>query len=135
MLTPKQEHFCRCIVSGMTAKDSYMTAYNCNGKARTAYNEGNKLLKRSDVTKRIEELMIPVKNHAVNTAISEREKKKAIIWTEIEHARAEQDHAAIARYMDILNKMDSEYINISRVEQDTTPLNDIDTQTLIKLVK
>lgn len=134
MLTPKQERFCQCIVSGMSGKDAYMTSYNSNSE-NAAMVESTKLLARDDVIERLKEMRKPIEILAVNTAISEREKKKAIIWEEIEHARSEQDHAAIARYMDILNKMDSEYINVSRIEQDNTPLNNIDTQTLIKLVK
>lgn len=135
LLTPKQEKFCRCIVSGMSAKDSYMESYDCKSD-RTAYNEGNVLLKRDDITERIKELSIPVKNHAQNVAISEREKKRAIIWEEIEHAREEHDHAAIARYMDILNKMDAEYININRNIDDThEKLDTLDIDTLKSLVQ
>lgn len=135
LLTPKQEKFCRCIVSGMSAKDSYMESYNCKND-RTAYNEGNVLLKRDDITERIKELSIPVKNHAQNVAISEREKKRAIIWEEIEHAREQQDHTAIARYMDILNKMDAEYININRNIDDThEKLDTLDIDTLKSIVQ
>ena len=39
------------------------------------------------------------------------------------------------RAMDILNKMDSEYINIQRIEKEETPVNDLDTNTLLKLVE
>ena len=76
MLTPKQEKFCQCIVSGMSGKDAYIAAYDHHGGDRTAYNESNILLKRNDITKRIKELQVPLINHAVNTAISEREKIK-----------------------------------------------------------
>lgn len=135
LLTPKQEKFCRCIVSGMSAKDSYVESYDSKSE-RTAYNEGNKLLMRDDITERIKELSIPVKNHAQNVAVSEREKKRAIIWEEIEHAREQQDHTAIARYMDILNKMDAEYININRNIDDThEKLDTLDIDTLRTLVQ
>ena len=53
MLTPKQEKFCQCIVSGMSGKDAYVAAYDHHGGDRTAYNEANILLKRNDITKRI----------------------------------------------------------------------------------
>ena len=46
MLTPKQEKFCQCIVSGMCGKDAYIAAYDHHGGDRTAYNEANILLKR-----------------------------------------------------------------------------------------
>lgn len=131
-LTPKQEKFCRCIVSGMTAKDAYIAAYNHNGVDRTAYNEGNKLLQRDDITTRIKELSIPVNNHAQNIAISEREKKRAWLWNMIENAANDSDKI---RAMDLLNKMDAEYINIQRIEKEETPINDLDTSKLIELTK
>ena len=130
-LTPKQEKFCQCIVSGMSGKDSYMTAYNCNSD-RVAYNESNVLLKRDDITERIQELLRPVKNHAINTAISERDKKRKWLWHMIENATNDSDRL---RAMDILNKMDSEYINIQRIETDETPIQELDTGKLIELTK
>ena len=130
-LTPKQEKLCQCIVSGMSGKDSYMTAYNCNSD-RVAYNESNVLLKRDDITERIQELLQPVKNHAINTAISERDKKRKWLWHMIENATNDSDRL---RAMDILNKMDSEYINIQRIETDETPIQELDTGKLIELTK
>ena len=131
-LTPKQEKFCQCIVSGMSGKESYLTAYNCNSD-RVAYNESNVLLQRDDITKRINELMIPVKNHAQNTAISETEKIKAILWAEIANARQQQDHAAIARYTDQLNKLNNAYKDNTIIENNDN-IENIDTEKLIKLV-
>ena len=133
-LTPKQEKFCQCIVSGMSGKDSYLTAYDCNSD-RIAYNESNVLLQRDDITERIKELRIPLQNHAVNTAINEREKKKALIWQRIEYCMSIDDDAAVARYMDILNKMDSEYINVNRnITDQNDDIKELDTDNLIKLV-
>ena len=133
-LTPKQEKFCQCIVSGMSGKDSYIASYNCNSD-NAAMIESTKLLKRDDITKRIKDLRKPIENLVANKAISEREKKKAIIWEEIDNARSTGDHAAIARYMDILNKMDAEYININKdISEDKTSLEGIDSDTLLKLV-
>ena len=131
-LTPKQEKFCQCIVSGMSGKDSYLTAYDCNND-RVAYNESNVLLKRNDITERIKELRIPVQNHAQNTAISETERIKAILWEEIENARQQQDHAAVARYADQLNKLNGAYKDTTIVDKETT-LDNIDTSKLLQLV-
>lgn len=134
-LTPKQEKFCQCIVSGMSGKDSYIAAYDTKANDSTIRSESNKLLMRDDITKRIEELRKPLQNHAINTALTEREKKKSIIWDEIENARQQQDHAAIARYMDILNKMDQEYIQINKdITDNKTNIEELDTDTLSKLI-
>ena len=131
-LTPKQEKFCQCIVSGMSGKDSYLTAYDCNSD-RVALNESNVLLKRDDITERIQELRKPVLNHAQNTAISETERIKRILWEEIENARQQQDHAAIARYTDQLNKLNNAYKDTTTIDNDNT-LDNMDTSKLLKLV-
>lgn len=131
-LTPKQEKFCQCIVSGMDGKNSYLTAYDCNND-RVAYNESNVLLKRDDITERINELRKPVINHAQNTAINEREKKRKWLWDMIENPDVNESDRLKA--MDILNKMDSEYININRnITEDNNNITDLDTDNLIKLV-
>lgn len=129
-LSPKQEKFCQCIVSGMSGKDSYLTAYNCNSD-RVARNEAAVLLKRDDITERIQELNKPVQNHAINTAISEREKKRSILWDFINNP--DKDDSTRLKAIDLLNKMDSEYININRNIEETTDLNNLDIDTLKKL--
>ena len=130
-LTPKQEKFCQCVVSGMSYKDSYMTAYDCKSDT-TAINEGSKLALREDIQKRLETLTIPLQKAAQKQALTEREKKRAWLWHMIENATNDSDRI---RAMDILNKMDSEYINIQRIEKDETPISDLDTNKLIELTK
>ena len=127
-LSPKQERFCQCIVSGMTGKDSYITAYDTDCSDNTAYTEAYKLLQRDDVKARIEELRIPIVKQAQNTAINEREKKRQWLWHMVETAESDSDRL---RAMDILNKMDSEYININRnIQDDQTAISNLDTNTL-----
>lgn len=134
-LTPKQEKFCQCIVSGMSGKDSYIAAYDTKGKDSTINIEVGRLLAREDIQERIETLQKPIIKAAQTQAISEREKKKSIIWDEIENARQQQDHAAVARYLDILNKMDQEYIQINKdITDNKTNIEELDTDTLSKLI-
>ena len=132
MLTPKQEKFCQCIVSGMSGKDSYITAYNSSGCDQNAYNESSKLLAREDIQERLKVLRKPLEEHVRTTIITEREKKRAWLWDMIEHAVNDSDRI---RAMDILNKMDSEYINIQRIEKEETPIQELDTDKLIELTK
>ena len=132
MLTPKQEKFCECIVSGMSGKDAYITAYDSSGSNQNAYNESSKLLAREDIQERLKVLRKPLEEHVRTTIISEREKKRAWLWNMIENAANDSDRI---RAMDILNKMDSEYINIQRIEKDETPISELDTQKLIEITK
>ena len=131
-LTPKMEKFCQCIVSGMSGKDSYIAAYNTKAGDNTIYTEVTKLLDREDIQKRIETLRKPLEIKAKTDALTEREKKRTWLWNMIENATNDSDRI---RAMDILNKMDSEYINIQRIEKEETPVSNLDTDTLLKLVK
>ena len=133
-LTEKQETFCRNIISGMSGKDSYMAAYNSKGSDQNAYNEASKLLAREDIQKRLEVLRKPLEMHARTTALTETEKIKAILWEELENARKQQDHTAIARYTDQLNKLLGSYRDTAAVEDDKTDIANLDTNKLLKLV-
>lgn len=135
-LTPKQMKFCEYYITGLSGKESYLKAYSSTCNDTTAYTEATRLLSRDDIQEYLKVLRKPLEEHARTTVVSEREKKRAIIWEEIEHAREQQDHTAIARYMDILNKMDAEYININRNIDDThEKLDTLDIDTLKSLVQ
>jgi hypothetical protein len=134
-LTPKQEKFCQCIVSGLSGKDSYLTAYNNNSNDNTAYREALTLLNRDDIQARIKELRIPLELHAQTQALTETERIKAILWEEIANARTQQDHAAIARYTDQLNKLNNAYRDAGSTQDSNSDLNTVDSNTLAKIAK
>ena len=131
-LTEKMKVFAREYYNnGGNGTEAYLTAYNTKNRV-TASRESHELLKKPEMLEYIKALNIPQENKA----ISEREKKRSILWEEIDHAREQQDHTAIARYMDILNKMDSEYININRNIDDThEKLDNLDVEALKTLVE
>ena len=134
MLTPKQEKFTQCIVSGMSGKDSYIAAYENNSNDNTAYKEAMKLLDREDIQARIKELRKPLELQAKTQAISERDKKRKILWEGIERCIAKEDENGAARYIDILNKMDAEYLNINVNRDDKQDdLKALDIDALRKL--
>ena len=129
-LTEKQKNFCREYFSnGGNGTQAYLTAYNGTSEVAAA-NESSLLLKRDDIRDYLNALNKPLEEQA----ISEREKKRALIWQRIEYCIATNDDNAVARYMDILNKMDAEYININRnIEDKPTEIVKLDTDTLRKL--
>lgn len=132
MLTEKQKNFCREYVrNNGNGTQAYLAAYNSKSDTSAAI-ESSKLLRRDDITEYIATLNKPMENRIQ----SEREKKRFIIWDRIEQCIIAGDDGAIARYMDILNKMDAEYININKHIDDTTPdISNIDTSTLLRLVE
>lgn len=133
-LTPKQEKFCQCIVSGMTAKDSYLTAYDTKCKPQVAMNEGSKLMLREDVQKRIEDMRKPLERAAVGQAQSERDRIKQILWDRLKKAIDREDDTTIVKITDQINRMNAEYINTTKVIEDKkSNIDDLDTETLQKL--
>jgi phage terminase small subunit len=131
-LTPKQEKFCQCVVSGMSYKDSYLAAYDCSSD-NAAYVEGSKLALREDIQARIEALQKPIKEALGKQALTETERIKQILWEEIENARQQQDHAAVARYADQLNKLNGAYRDNTTITDNNT-LDNIDTSKLLQFV-
>ena len=126
-LTEKMKQFAREYYNnGGNGKAAYLIAYD--GKSeKAAEQESYKLLKRADINEYIKALNIP----SENKAISEREKKRTWLWNMIENATNDADRL---RAMDILNKMDSEYININRtIEDRPAEITQLDTETLKKL--
>lgn len=135
MLTPKQEKFCQCIVSGMSGKDSYIAAYNCTSD-NAAMVESTKLLKRDDVTERLTELRKPIETLAQTQALTERERIKAILWERLQACIEAGDDVAIVRYTDQINRMNSEYtqVHINQTENKVS-LSNIDLATLKSLTE
>lgn len=132
-LTPKQEKFCREVASGKSYLDAYLTSYDWNGSKQGASIEATKLANREEIQEKIQALTKPIEIQAQRTAFSETEKIKQILWEEIENARQQQDHAAIARYTDQLNKLNNAYKDSTPVDNDNS-LDNIDTSKLLKFV-
>lgn len=128
-LTEKRKHFCREYYSnGGNGTQAYLTAYDSNS-ATSAAIEASRLLQRDDIQEYLHALNRPMERKAQ----SDREKKRQWLWKMIESADSDSDRL---RAMDILNKMDSEYININRNIDDTsTALEGVDTSTLKLLAK
>lgn len=125
-LTMKQQKFCHEYVRTGNAVESYMTAYDCESY-NAARQESNKFLKRDDFTQYIQALTRPT----INKIENEREKKRRWLWDMIENTNI--DESDRLRAMDILNKMDQEYINITRTEDNKTDISNLDSATLLKL--
>jgi hypothetical protein len=131
-LTEKQKTFCREYVrNGGNGTQAYLYAYNSKSE-QAASIESSKLLRKDDITEYIATLNKPMENRIQN----EREKKRGIIWDRIQACIDKEDDTSVARYMDILNKMDAEYININRnIDDKPAEIINLDTRTLEKLVK
>ena len=133
-LTPKQEKFCQNVVSGMSYKDSYLSAYDWNGTERAAQTQANELALREDIQQRIDQLRKPILKAISNDAVNEYDRIKTVAWERIQVCIDNGDDTGIARYLDILNKMLGNYVNINRnIEDKGAEIVNLDTDTLKQL--
>lgn len=127
-LTEKQKNFCREYVNNKgNGIEAYLFAYDSSSKSAAAI-ESSKLLRRDDITEYIATLNKPLENRIQN----EREKKRQWLWDMIDNPNIDESNRL--RAMDILNKMDAEYVNITRNEESKTDISKLDIDTLSKLV-
>lgn len=126
-LTEKMKTFAReYFKNGGNGTDAYLVAYDTDNRT-TASRESWVLLQREDINEYIKTLNLPHERKA----ISEREKKRAVLWDIIENG----DYQDKCRALDILNKMDSEYININRnIEDKPAEITNLDTDKLLRLI-
>ena len=133
-LTIKQQLFCQNIVAGMSGKDSYINAYNTKGNPNTAYTEATKLLARNDIQEYIKTLRKPLEIKASTEALTDRAKKRKFLWDVIENNDMDMNNRL--RAVDLLNKMDSEYININKnIDESNSTITALDTDTLKQLLQ
>lgn len=134
-LTPKMEKFCEYIVSGMSGKDAYITAYQNKSNDNTAYKESMKLLQRDDIAERIKEMRKPLELHAQTVSITERQKHIDFIKERIELCKQKEDENSILRYLDQLAKIGGYYKESEKEEKAENVINNLDTTTLLRLVE
>lgn len=129
-VTQKMKNFCYAYARSGNATEAYLEAYDTTNQ-QIAHAESAKLLRRDDVTEFLKQINQPTVNRITN----ERERKRRIIWDRIEKCVAKEDESAIARYMDILNKMDAEYVNINRnIDDAEVKLSNLDMDQLKQIL-
>lgn len=136
MLTLKQMNFCEeYLKNGGNATEAYLTAYNSESRV-SAGIEASRLMARTDIKAHLEKLRKPIEKAVKQKILNEREYKKKLIQERIDECVERGDDAAIARYLEIWNKMDGEYVNSNKdITDHDAMVKDLDTATLLQLVK
>ncbi len=145
MLNAKQELFVQNLVKGMSQREAYKLAYNATYNPNAIDNKASKLFKTDKVQARYKELMSEVKDEAIMTAIERRKwltdviNGKVLEKVEITLSEGqkeligskEADLNTKMKAMDMLNKMDGEYISNHKISGDNeNPLNIVDLSHL-----
>ena len=121
MLTDQQENFARAIaLEGMNQSDAYRACYNTETERQaTVWDAASKLANHPEVSKRISELRGESASSQVMSATKRKEKLTEFI------ADPNVDVNAKLKAIDLLNKMDGEYIQkiAAEVKAETTVIN------------
>ena len=118
MLTAKQEKFIQNIVKGMNQREAYKDAYDAEGMSDNAIDrEACLLMKNPKVAQRHKELVDAIAKPTIMTAQERLEYLTGIIRdTEREQGEVPADLNTKIRAIDIMNKMQGEYVQ--KIEAD-----------------
>ena len=104
-LTPKQLHFCRCVVSGCTMSDAYREAYNTSKmKPATVNREAHTLMTDPKIATRVERLQRAKDRAVVASSLSDRERVLNVLRDLLENATGAAGEASMLRAADLLGK-------------------------------
>lgn len=130
-LTDKENKFCMAICDGYSQYDAYKIAFNPKTENRNSIDAmASKVAKKTEVQNRIKELRERRIDAKIYNDINDINKRYAIIWERIEACRKDGNDAAIAKYMDIINKMTGTYVEYKKDLSNDNPLKDVTTEQL-----
>lgn len=137
ILTDKQMAFCEEYVkNGGNGVKAYMAAYQNNMSDPAARVEACRMLDMPKIQEQITRLRKPVEKAVVRRIINERDYKKQLIQERIQLCVERDDDSAIARYLEIWNKMDGEYVNINKdITDKAADIQNLDLATLQQLAQ
>ena len=105
MLTAKRELFVQNIIKGMSQADAYRNAFTCNNMSdKTIHEAASRLMSDSKVLARVNELRAQIDTRAVMSA------QERLEWLTNLITDDEQDVNAKLKAIDIMNKMQGEYV-------------------------
>lgn len=112
-----------------------MTAYDATSRV-SASIEASRMLDKDHIQAYLQKLRRPIEKAVIRKMVNEREYKKNLIQERINECVERGDDAAIARYLEIWNKMDGEYVNINKdITDRETDIKNLDMETLKTLAQ
>lgn len=119
MLTAKQEQFVQNIIQGMSQADAYRSAYNASRMSDNAiYREASLLMSNPKVAQRLADISKEADTPKIMSA------QKRLEWlTKV--IDGEEDINAKLKAIDIMNKMQGEYVQKVEGSLSVTKLEDL----------
>lgn len=145
MLNAKQERFVQNLIKGMSQREAYKNAYNATYDPNAIDSKACNLFNSDKIQARYKELMEEVKDEAIMTAIERRKWLTNVInGKELEKVEItlvdgqkelvgskEADLNTKMKAMDMLNKMDGEYVSNHKISGDQdNPVHIVDLSHL-----
>lgn len=136
-LTYKEQRFADAIISGKSNYDAFIEAYAPGENVkRSSIDTMAYLVKKrdhvQDYIKTINERVEARKKANITMGIEDR---KQIIYDRIQACVEKGDDTSVARYMDLLNKMEQSYVNINKnIDEKDTNISALSTDELKKLI-
>lgn len=138
MLTAKQEQFVKNIIDGMSQADAYRSAYDTQRmKDKTVWEKASALMKNDKVTARLKELRDQMMKPSIMSAqerleyltrvIQGIETETKVEWDDGKAVTCEEPASIKTRLsaIDIMNKMQGEYVTKVEGELKMTKLEDL----------
>ena len=120
MLTAKQEQFVQNIIQGMSQADAYRSAYDTKRMSDNAiYREASLLMNNPKVTQRMAELSAKADRPKIMSA------QRRLEWLTERIEDDKVDINAKLKAIDIMNKMDGEYVTKVEGELKVRKLEDL----------
>ena len=114
MLTAKQEAFVQNIIQGMSQADAYRSAYNASKMTdKTVHEKASLLASQDKVRARLTELRDKLANEKIMSA------QKRMEWLTEVIKSDEASYSDKLKAVDIMNKMDGEYVQKIEAEVQT----------------
>lgn len=120
MLTANQEKFVQNIIEGMNQADAYRSAYPKQRMSdKTVWEAASRLMRNDKVVARLSELRNELAKPSIMTA------QKRLEWlTELISNEGEDTHAKL-KAIDIMNKMQGEYVQKVEASVSVAKLEDL----------
>ncbi len=117
MLTAKQEAFVQNIIQGMSQADAYRSAYDTKRMTeKSVWESASKLMANTKVATRLSELREQLSNEKIMSA------QKRLEWLTELIKSDDASNTDKLKALDIMNKMDGEYVQkiAAEVQTETT---------------
>lgn len=135
-LTEKQLKFVEYLAMGMSQKDAYCRAYDTKTKNQnTLAVNACKVANNPEVKAYLELVKESKQNVLAVMATKDQANIRTLINQRIEHCIKNNDENNVVKYIDMLSKLNGDYININRnVSDESKALQNLSTDELKRLL-